>query len=139
MVSAMGSTAVIYATSFGKHAASIATFIAEQIHADIFDLKKQSNIDISGYDRIIFGTGIHAGKPYSALVDFIGSHKEELESKEVILFLSCIYGDEKGAKQAQAVGDSLGLTNVTFFPSGGQKDADGTLDVVKEFVGRIGE
>ena len=135
----MGSTAIIYSTSFGKHTAAIAGYVAEKIGADIFDLKKQSNIDISAYDRIIFGTGIHAGKPYAPVAEFVGAHKEELDSKEVLLFLSCMFNDEKGSRQAQKVSDSLGITNVTFFPSGGPKDSDGTLEVVKEFVKRVGE
>ena len=71
--------------------------------ADSFDLKNQTVIDLSKYDRVIFGTGIHAGKPYKPLLTFLDANRETIDGKEKVLFISCMYKDDKGANQAAKV------------------------------------
>ncbi|MBQ5447572.1 MAG: hypothetical protein IIT52_01700, partial [Candidatus Methanomethylophilus sp.] len=52
----MGGTVIIYSSFAGK-TRKIAKYMAEKAGWDIFDLKLQTNIDLTSYDRIIMGTG----------------------------------------------------------------------------------
>lgn len=107
--------AVIYATGMTKNTKKLADYIARKTGSDIFNLKDMTMIDISGYDTIIFGTGIHAGKPYKQLVEFIERNKDALVGKKLHLFISCMYNDEKGDKQCETISQQLGISDATYF------------------------
>ena len=107
--------AVIYATGMTKNTKKLATYIAGKIGADIFNLKEITRIDISGYDEIIFGTGVHAGKPYKQVKDFIETNKGALADKKLHLFISCMYNDEKGDKQCEAIANDFGIPDAVYF------------------------
>ena len=105
----MGRTAVIYATGMTKNTKKVAEYIARKIGADIFNLKEITIINITEYDTIVFGTGIHAGKPYKPLVDYIE------KQKKLYLFIECMYNGEKGDKQRDAVAEQLGIQKAVYF------------------------
>ena len=107
--------AVIYATGMTKNTKKMATYIAGKIGADIFNLKEITKIDISGYDEIVFGTGVHAGKPYKQVKEFIEENKEALAGKKLFLFISCMYNDEKGDKQCETISNDFGISNAVYF------------------------
>lgn len=111
----MGNTAIIYATGMTKNTKKVAEYIASKIGADKFNLKDLMRIDISGYDRIIFGTGIHAGKPYKQVKEFIENNKDALAGKQVKLFISCMYNGEKGDNQCKAISEELGIPDAVYF------------------------
>lgn len=111
----MGKTAIIYSTGLTKNTKKIAEYIAKRKGADIFNLKEITKIDIGGYDTIVFGTGIHAGKPYKPVVDFIGNNGDALNGKKLHLFISCMYNDDKGDKQCEAVSEQLGIHDAVYF------------------------
>ena len=79
--------AVIYATGITKNTKKLAEYIAKSTGAEIFNLKEITKIDVSGFDEIIFGTGIHAGKPYKPAKEFIDNNKEALAGKKLFLFI----------------------------------------------------
>lgn len=133
----MARTAVIYATSLGKHVQAVAEYIAKELDADIFNLKQQMDIELSGFDRIILGTGVHAGRPYSKMNEFVSTHREEIDSKKTSLFVCCMYNNEKGSMQAAKIADGYQVHDVTFFPDGGEKNADGVFKDVVAFVERM--
>jgi len=133
----MAKTAVIYATSIGRHVEAVAEYIAEQLDADIFDLKKQMDIELSGFDRIILGTGVHAGRPYAKMNEFVGTHREEIDAKKTSLFICCLYKNDKGARQAAKVAEGYQINDVTFFPDGDEKNADGVSAALAAFVERM--
>lgn len=111
----MGRIAVIYATGMTKHTKSLADYIAKQADADVFNLKEITMINTTEYDTIVFGTGIHAGKPYKPLVEYIEKNKDSLVQKKLYLFISCMYNDEKGEKQKEAVAEQLGIQHAVYF------------------------
>lgn len=134
----MGRIAVIYATGMTKNTKKVAEYIAKSTGADIFNLKEITQINMSEYDRIVFGTGIHAGKPYKPLVDFVEMNKGQLSGKRLHLFLECMYNGEKGDKQLEAVSQQLGISDAVYF----NKKADemneaGFPKAVDDFISRL--
>ena len=130
--------AVIYATGMTKNTKKLATYIAGKIGADIFNLKEITKIDISGYDEIVFGTGVHAGKPYKQVKEFIEENKEALAGKKLFLFISCMYNDEKGDKQCETISNDFGISNAVYF----NKKADEMNDAgfpaaVDDFISKL--
>ena len=107
--------AVIYATGITKNTKKLAEYIAKSTGAEIFNLKEITKIDVSGFDEIIFGTGIHAGKPYKPVREFIDNNKEALAGKKLFLFSSCRYNDEKGDKQCETVSNEFGISDAVYF------------------------
>ena len=137
LLSPMATTAVFYQSSIGGNTRTVAEYIAKELSADVFDLKNQSDFELGGFDRIIIGTGVHAGNPYKKVTNFVNVYKEELAEKKVYLFISCMYKNDKGANQASRIADEYRIPDVTFFPTGGAKDESGVLVEVKAFVERM--
>jgi len=130
-------TAVIYFSSVGKHVANTASYIAKQLGADLFDLKKQSNIKLDSYGKVIIGTGVHFGKPYSRVSSFVESNKEELSKRRTALFVCCMSASEQGEKQCQDIANEYGIADAAFFPDGSAKNGDGVSADADAFVGRM--
>lgn len=132
----MSDTAIIY-TSFTGKTRKIAKYIAENLGADQFDLKLQSNVDISSYSRIILGTGVHAGRPYSRLTKFIEDYRTELNDKEIVLYISCAYGGERAENQCSDIAKDYQLSNSVYFTNRGEKNAAGLSKDVDVFIERM--
>ncbi len=134
----MGNIAVIYATGLTKNTKTIAEYIARRLGADIFNLKELSTLNLEGFDTIVFGTGIHAGKPYAPLVKFLENNKETLNEKRLYLFLTCMYNGEKGDKQCAAVSEKLGLSDAVYFnKKSAEKNESGIPTAVDDFIARL--
>lgn len=133
----MPRTAIVFASSLGGNTRKVAQYLAGKLFADIFDLKDQTVIDLSKYERVIFGTGVHAGKPYKPLLAFLEANRDTLEGKESVLFISCMYNDDKGAKQASKISDICKIPDVTFFPSRNTKKPEESEEL-KAFIERMG-
>ncbi|MCL2032516.1 MAG: flavodoxin domain-containing protein [Methanomassiliicoccaceae archaeon] len=129
----MTNKAVVYSSKLGK-TKKIAAYIAKELNADLFDLKKQTAINLSEYNHIIFGTGIHAGKPYRPLVEFLEKNKEQFTGKKRSLFLSCMYGDKKGEEQLKRVSAQLGISDASFFVGKDEKNEEGFGASVDAFI-----
>jgi menaquinone-dependent protoporphyrinogen oxidase len=125
--------AVVFASGLGK-TKKIANYIAAGLKADIFDLKKQTVIDLSEYEHVIFGTGIHAGRPYGPLVKFLDKNKDQLSKKKRSLFISCMYDEEKGDAQLKKVSAGLGINDAFYFAGKGEKNAEGIETAVDKFI-----
>ena len=133
----MGNIAVIYASGLTKNTKKIAEYIARAANADIFNLKELSTLNVTEYDTIVFGTGIHAGKPYSAVVQFLEKNKSNLTEKRLYLFITCMYDGEKGDKQCAAVSQKLGLSEAVYFTKKSPANALGIPNAVDEFIARF--
>lgn len=130
--------AVIYATGMTKHTKAAAEYIAGRLHADIFNLKQMTRIDISGYDTIVFGTGIHAGKPYKQVVDFIQNNKDALAGKRTFLFIECMFNGEKGEAQRAKVSEQLGIADsVSLNTKGTEMNEAGFPKEIDDFISKI--
>ncbi len=134
----MNDTVVIYSSFTGKTRA-VSKYIAEKLGADIFDLKEQSVIDLSLFKTVIFGTGVHAGKPYSRLTAFIEQHRSELKDKQVYLFVCCMYVDKKAENQVGNIAKGYDISNAVYFSSRSpkneaklSKDVDGFIERVRD-------
>ncbi len=103
-------TAIIYVSKTGT-TRKVAEYIAGKIGAEAIDIKDCK--DISGYDRIILGTGVFAGRIPKAMRNFVAENKEKLS--EASLFVTCLYNDEKGAKQLEGIANLLGIADAIFF------------------------
>lgn len=128
--------AIIYASGITGTTKKTGKYIAEALGADVFDLKKQTVIDISGYRKIIFGTGVHGGKPYAKLVDFIEANKAAIERKSTALYICCKYDGDKGDEQCKRISESFGITNASYFTGRGEKNENGFLLAVDEFISK---
>ncbi len=133
----MSGTAIIYASSLGGHVAATARYMAGELEADVFDLKKQTKINLSSYDRVIIGTGIHAGKPYGKVVSFVKDNRNVLGTKKTSLFICCLYKDSRGDAQCEKVSKSLGIDDAAYFPDGADTDENGVKKDVASFIQRL--
>ncbi|MDR2698707.1 MAG: flavodoxin domain-containing protein [Candidatus Methanoplasma sp.] len=129
----MTNKAIVYSSTLGK-TRKIAKYVAKELKADSFDLKKQTVINLSEYTHIIFGTGIHGGKPYGAIVRFLNENKDQLTGKKITLFVSCKFDGEKGEAQIKKVSGELGISNAFFFPGKGEKNNEGMSASVDAFI-----
>ena len=132
----MSDTAIIYSSFAGK-TRKVANYIAGKLNADIFDLKVQSNIDLSGFSRVIIGTGVHAGRPYSRVTKFIEDNRSELNDKEVVLFISCMYNGERAENQCSDITKDYDLSNSVFFSTRSEKNEAGLSKDVDVFIERL--
>ena len=132
----MSDTAIIYSSFAGK-TRKVASYIAVKLNADIFDLKVQSNIDLSGFSRVIIGTGVHAGRPYSRVTKFIEDNRSELNDKEVVLFISCMYNGERAENQCSDITKDYDLSNSVFFSTRSEKNEAGLSKDVDAFIERM--
>ena len=103
-------TAVIYSSKTGN-TKKVAEYIAQKIGAELINVKECNNI--SGYDRIILGCGVYAGKPAKVMRQFVENNKDKLSGAS--LFVTCLYNDEKGAKQLETIANSFGIADAIFF------------------------
>ncbi len=134
----MGKTAVIYATGLTKNTKKVAEYIARKIDADIFNLKEITMINVTEYDTIVFGTGIHAGKPYKRLVEYIDRNKVSFIQKRLFLFIECMYNDEKGNRQCNAVAEQLGIQKAVYFnKKSDEMNEAGFPKAVDDFIAKL--
>ena len=103
-------TAVIYSSKTGN-TKKAAEYIAQKIGAEPINVKECN--DISKYDKIILGCGVYAGKPAKAMIRFVEENKERLTSAS--LFVTCLYNDDKGAKQLEKIANDFGIADAIFF------------------------
>jgi menaquinone-dependent protoporphyrinogen oxidase len=138
----MESTAIVYSTSTGGHVADAAKYIREQTGADTFDLKNQTKIDLTSYERVILGTGVHFGKPYKPLVTWTENNKEVLSKKKVLVMMCCLLKGDKAKSELEKVKAALPLTfelddGSAFIPDGDQKNDSGVSVCLAEFAEKL--
>ncbi|MDR1404771.1 MAG: flavodoxin domain-containing protein [Candidatus Methanoplasma sp.] len=127
---------ILYSSKLGK-TRKIAKYIAMELKADSFDLKKQTAIDLSEHDCVIFGTGIRAGKPYGAIVKFLEDNKTQLQGKNTSLFISCKFCGTKGDEQLKKVSEQLGISNASYFAGKGEKNEEGFIKEIDDFIRKM--
>ncbi len=121
-------TAIIYVSKTGN-TRKVAEYIASKINAEADDVKDGK--DISGYDRIILGTGVFAGRIPKAMRNFVENNKEKLSNAS--LFVTCLYNDEKGAKQLEGIANLLGIADAIFF-DGAKKQIGAEGSKLEEYI-----
>lgn len=92
-------TAIVYSTKHGT-TQKVATMIRDLAPADteLFNLNEVKDVDLAEFDCIILGGSIHAGTIQKSINKFCAKHMQELTTKPLGLFLSCL-DEEKAAAQ----------------------------------------
>ncbi len=93
-------TIIIYTTSHGC-TKKVVEELSEKLSDEVLciDLKRDRLPELSGYDRVIIGGSIHAGQIQKRIKDFCISNMEELKTKELGLFICCMYEPEIAREQ----------------------------------------
>jgi menaquinone-dependent protoporphyrinogen oxidase len=96
-------TLIAYATSHGS-VGLCAEKLSAQLGGEtiVVDLKKDKAPDLAGFEAIIVGGSIHAGKIQKAVQSFCASHLAELKAKKLGLFLCHMEEGEKAEAEFRA-------------------------------------
>lgn len=131
----MAKIAVVYASGITHNTKHIAEYIASKTDSDLFDLRAVDP-DITDYDEIVIGTGVHAGKTYKQVDSFIEKNRKILDGKKTSLFVMCIYNGEKGEEQLKKISEKLSISDAVFF---NMKDApkNGVPAAVDDLVKKL--
>lgn len=132
----MTDTVIIYSSKTGN-TRKVAEYLADKLGADKFDLKQQSNIDLTPYKKIIIGTGVHAGNPYSRVSKFVEDHSEVFLQKQVSLFVSCLFKGERAEKEVQDIAKEYHISNAVYFSTRGEKNSEGISKDADAFIERM--
>lgn len=100
---ATNNTLIAYASRYGnveKCARELFNLIDGKV--DICNLNNRESFpDASTYDSIIIGGSIYQGKIQESVSDFCDINLDILTKKRLGLFISCLYSDERAAKELQ--------------------------------------
>jgi len=66
---------------------------------DQFDLQKNPKIDLAGYDTVVIGGSIHAGRIQKQIKRFCEEKQDHLKQKRLGLFICCMDEGEKAQQQ----------------------------------------
>ena len=85
-------TIIIFATSHGCTEKAVGE-LAQKLSGEIetVNLNENPSPSVIGFDRIIIGGSIHAGQIQKKVRNFCNSNLEILKSKEIGLFICCMY------------------------------------------------
>lgn len=89
------STAIVFASKHGT-TRKVATMIQDKLGASdtvLFDLKEDTNPDISAFNMIVVGGSIHASMIQKQVTNFLENNKELILTKVLGLFICCMYED----------------------------------------------
>lgn len=75
---------IIYTSTYRGNTEKIAKIFADEINADLFNLKNNNDINLQEYDLIGFGSGVYKESISPKLKNFVD--KLNLESKNVFVF-----------------------------------------------------
>ena len=100
-------TAILYASKHGtteKVAASIAEKLRDANEVELFSLKQHPHPDISGFERVIIGSSVYAGRAAKEMKTFCKTNESVLLQKKTGLFVCGMYPtraeQEKELKEA---------------------------------------
>ena len=93
-------TLIVYSTKYGT-TARCARMLAERIRggADPADLADTPTPSLAGYDTVLIGGAIHAGRIRPAVRRFCDRARSALLARRVGLFICCLYTGERAQAQ----------------------------------------
>ena len=93
---------IAYASKYGT-VERIAKELQEKLSVpcDLADLAGNSSPPVDPYDVVLVGGSIYAGRIRSSASKFCDRHREELQSRQVGIFISCLYGEERAKQQIE--------------------------------------
>ena len=96
-------TLIAYSTAHGcteKTAEELKGLLGGEVI--LFNLKKNFNLNLTNFDRVIIGGSIHAGQIQKRVKEFCSHNLETLKTKELGLFICCMEQGETAHKQLLA-------------------------------------
>lgn len=96
---------------------AVAEYIANATGGKAIDVKNVPQ-DISGYDTIIIGSRIHAGKVSKKIQGFVESQRDKFVNKKVGFFICGMFSGDKGDKQLVDASEALGIAYGKYFVGG---------------------
>lgn len=97
----MNNSLIIYASDHGTvEKCAKELFVQLDGKVDLCNLNvRNSNPDLSTYDTIIIGGSIHSGKIQNVIAQFCEENIDLLSTKNIGLFINCLYSGEKAQQQ----------------------------------------
>ena len=99
----MGKTLIVYKSKYGT-TRKYAEWLAEELGADLREVRQVRQEDLDGADTLIFGGGLYAGGILVA--PFLKKHYDKLRGKRVALF-TCGLGDPAVAENVNNIRSSV--------------------------------
>ena len=96
-------TLIIYSSKYG-YTKKYAHWLAEELNGDIFETKNVKKNIMSGYDVIILGGGLYAGRIKG--INLLVKNFEKIKDKKIILF-TCGIADYNNIKNINSVRKGL--------------------------------
>ncbi len=96
-------TLIAYRTKYGT-TAQCARTLAQKIGGEVTlaDLAREPHAAADGYDVVLVGGSIYAGKIQRQVLSFCERNREALLSRKVGLFLCCLFTGEEATVQMQS-------------------------------------
>lgn len=84
-------TLVVYGSKYGA-TKECAEYLKMKLKGtvEVINLKQQSKIDLTAYDKVIIGTSIYAGKVRKEVSTFCQKYEQDLVQKSVGVFICCM-------------------------------------------------
>lgn len=97
----MNNSLIIYASDHGTvEKCAKELFVQLDGKVDLCNLNvRDSSPDLSTYDTIIIGGSIHSGKIQNVIAEFCEENIDLLSTKNIGLFINCLYSGEKAQQQ----------------------------------------
>ncbi|HUX13566.1 MAG TPA: flavodoxin domain-containing protein [Spirochaetia bacterium] len=87
---------IVYASRYGT-TAECARRLSELLPGEsrLVDIRKEKKLSFEGYDSVVIGGPIYAGKISHEISAFCDYNQKEIERRRVGLFICCLYDGEK--------------------------------------------
>lgn len=92
---------IVYASKYG-FTKKIAELLKSKLNEDVdlINIKKDKNIKLESYNRIILGTSVYMGKARREMINFVKNNQRELLQKKYGIFLCCADKEMDGLKNS---------------------------------------
>lgn len=93
-------TLIAYVSRYGT-TAECARLLAEKLPGEsrLVDLRRERKPDFAGFDTVVIGGPIYAGRIRREITAFCERHQAEIESRKAGLFICCLYDGEKAREE----------------------------------------
>lgn len=91
---------IAYGTKYGT-TETVGSRLQEQLpaHTDLVNLRTTPTPAVDRYDVVLVGGSIYAGRIRPEVTKFCERHQDELLSRKVGVFISCLYDEKAGGSQ----------------------------------------
>jgi len=95
----MNKILIAYATYYGSTEKTVKLMAEHLPGAALCNLKKDPWPSLDGFELVVVGGPIHAGKIHQAVRKFCRKNQEKLLAKKLALFITCMYEGQRAEQQ----------------------------------------